>query len=82
MGVQGIMGISYLSNCRPVNLSTFERFRGKYSSSIAYGYSVHFTCRPVNLSTCLPGLTGQDVIGLQGIMATSYLFTCQPVYQG
>ena len=54
---QGNMDIPYLFTCRPVNLSTrVDRFRGKYRSSSAYGYSVLF-----HLSTCLPGLTGQDV---------------------
>ena len=54
------------------------------------------SCSSVDLSTCLTGLTGQEVnilyqgiigkpeinIGVQGIMGTSYLFTCRPVYQG
>ena len=54
------------------------------------------SCSSLDLSTCLTGLTGQEVnilyqgimgkpeinIGVQGIMGTSYLFTCQPVYQG
>ena len=52
-GVHGIMGIPYLLTCRPVNLSTrVDRFRSKYRSSSAYGYSVFFH---------LPGLTGQNV---------------------
>ena len=54
---QSIMGIPYLFTWRPVNLSIrVDRFRGKYRSSSAFGYSVLF-----HLSTCLPGFTGQDV---------------------
>ena len=83
IGVQSIMGISHLSTCRPINLSTrVDRSRGNIGVQGIMGNPYLFTCRPVNL-TCLPGLTGPVAnIGEQGIMGNHYLFTCRPVYQG
>ena len=48
IGEQGIMGIPYLSTCRPVNLSTrVDRSRGEYRRARDYGYSIL-----VHLLTC------------------------------
>ena len=76
IGAQGIMGISFLSNCRPVNLSTrVDSSRCKHIISRHYRYSVL-----VYLSTCQPGLTGPEVnIGVQGIMGIPYLSTCRHI---
>ena len=57
IGEQGIMDISDLSTCRPVNLSTrIDRSTGKYRRARDYGYSIF-----VHLSTCLQGLTGPEI---------------------
>ena len=57
IGVQGIIGTSYLFTCRPVNLSTrVDRSRGKYRSAGHYGYFVL-----VHLSTCQPVYQGGHV---------------------
>ena len=75
IGEQGIMGITYLSTRRPVDLSTrVDRSRGKYRSASDYGYSI-----------LLPGSTGPEVnIGEHSIFRTCPpvdLLTCQLVYQ-
>ena len=54
IGEQGILGIPYLSTCRPVNLSTrVDRTRAKYMRAIHYGHSVL-----VHLSTFQPVYQG------------------------
>ena len=61
------MGISYLSTCRPVNLSTrVARSRGKYRSAGHYGYFVLFS------SGCVNPEFGQ--VMCYGIMDILYVF--------
>ena len=64
------MGISYLSFCRPVNLSTrVDRSRGKYIGVQSIIGISRFRGKYRSFS-------------VYGYSVLFYLSTCQPVYQG